>query len=447
MEAATRLDFHQRRRRRSVERELQSLRPQGEAFLLRRYGHSLSRPDIEDAVADVIIRLHRKIETGGEVRNLRAAFFTSVRNAAIDQLRSRSSKPTAPLELVAETSAPDATPIELAEGREDSVRLREALDRMRPNYREAILLRFGAGLTVPEIAERLQISLPAAKKLVLRSTAQIRKRLEAIEGQEFCPEMRDRARRALIDRELNGLASDSERRVLQTHFEHCGTCRSFLGDLHRGLHEIGGAAALTAAAGAPAAPDHLGRLLGSASEAFQAAGAKARLASLKLTGALGPGDASSIGALSGTAQKIAAVCSAGAATATCLATGVVGPGIGGVGVVDHGPPPPAQVRPASNSLTESPSPEPVIPTAAEAATPEPEPTPEPSSGSEEQPGPQPEPDPQPTPSEAASEEFGFEAGASASSAPAPAPPAPPPSPPPAASSGGGGGGESFGFGG
>ena len=62
---------------------------------------------------------------------------------------------------------------------------------MRPNYREAILLRFGVGLTVPEIAERLGISLPAAKKLVLRSTAQVRKRLESIEGAEFCPEMRD----------------------------------------------------------------------------------------------------------------------------------------------------------------------------------------------------------------------------------------------------------------
>ena len=55
--------------------------------------------------------------------------------------------------------------------------------RMRPNYREAIVLRFGLGLSVPEIAAQVGISLPAAKKLVLRSTAQIRARMEAIEAE------------------------------------------------------------------------------------------------------------------------------------------------------------------------------------------------------------------------------------------------------------------------
>ena len=119
---------------------------------------------------------------------------------------------------------------------------------MRGNYREAIVLRFGLGLTVPEIAEHLRISLPAAKKLVLRATQQVKKRLESIEGAEFCPEMRELARRSLLEKQASGLASEAEAEILRAHFQHCGPCRSFLAKLHGTLHELGGGALLAGAA-------------------------------------------------------------------------------------------------------------------------------------------------------------------------------------------------------
>ena len=95
-------------------------------------------------------------------------------------------------------------PGERAERREDAIRLQEALARMRANYREAIVLRFGLGLSVPEIAEHLQISLPAAKKLVLRATAQVGSGWRRSRAQEFCPEMRELAHRALFEKEACG---------------------------------------------------------------------------------------------------------------------------------------------------------------------------------------------------------------------------------------------------
>ena len=67
----------------------------------------------------------------------------------------------------------------------------------------------GEVLSVPEIARHRGISLPAAKKLVLRATQQVRKRLEAIEGQEFCPEMRALARSSLFEKGASGLASEA----------------------------------------------------------------------------------------------------------------------------------------------------------------------------------------------------------------------------------------------
>ncbi len=440
-----------RGRRSSPEEQLQDLRPLGEAYLVRRFGNSLNRADAEDAVADVVFRLHKRIESGRAPDNLRAAFFTSVRNAAIDHLRSRNTKPTVTLEAVADAATEDLGPVERAESHEDSVRLQEALARMRGNYRETIVLRFGVGMTVPEIAERLHISLPAAKKLVLRATEQARKRLAAIEGAEFCPEMRDLVRRRLFDKEAEGMASVSEQRILRAHVSHCGSCKTFLAELRHDLHEIGGTMLLAGGAGAGVGhhvgiADHIGRLFGHASDAAQGAASRLRMAAFKAGGALQGGDGATVGGLGTTAQKVAAVCGAATATtATCLATGVVGPGVGGIGA-DHGQPHSAAAPPAQTStLSELPT---AAPPEATEAPPESPPTSTPSPKPEEESSPPPEPET--SPNEAASEEFGFESSASGSSstpAAAEPPPAPPPAPPPSSGGGGSGGGESFGFGG
>lgn len=450
MEAARQLsDPFAARRDDEAAQELEQLRPLGEAFLMRRFGGQVGRADAEDAVAEVILRLHRKTAAGEGPRNLRAAFFTSVRNAAIDQLRSRAARPTAALEEAEEAPAPEPSAAEHVLAREDAVRLQEVLARMRSNYREAIVLRFGVGLTVPEIAERLQISLPAAKKLVLRATAQARDRLVAIEGRDFCPQVRELAQRVVVE-SGEGAASASERRTLQAHLHHCGGCRSFLASFQHNLHELGGAALLTGVGDRAGVGDQLARWLAPISEAGHTLSAKARLIAFRAGDSVGGGDVSGAGALANTGQKVIAICGAATATtATCLATGVVGPGVGAIGA-DHGQAhsaaaPPAQTRtlselptapPPEASETETPAQAP-----AEAASPSPKPEEESS----------PPPEPEPTPSEAASEEFGFESSASTAQGPPPEPASPPPAPAPAPSStgsgGGGGGTEHFGFGG
>lgn len=460
MEALALRSFPLRGRTRSPERELQDLRPLGEAFVMRRFGNSLNRADAEDAVADVVIRLHKRIESGRAPDNLRAAFFTSVRNAAIDQLRSRNAKPTVALEAVADASAQDISPVERAESHEDSVRLQEALARMRGNYRETILLRFGVGMTVPEIAERLEISLPAAKKLVLRATEQARKRLAAIEGADFCPEMQDLARRAVFDKEAAGLAEPSEQRIFRAHVSHCGSCKTFLAELHRNLHELGGTMLLAGTGGAGAdqrfgIADHLSRWFTQVSDGVHAAGSRARMTAFKATGAFQGGDSATAGALGSTAQKVAAVCGAATATtATCIATGIVGPGVGGLGVDNSTPEHPPTPAPIEKTIAEEvPAPVATAPPEVESEPTTPAPSADsPPSGKEEPAAENTSPVGEPAPSEPASEEFGFESSAPppAEAAPAPEPAAAPPptsSAPSAPAAGGGGGGESFGFGG
>lgn len=439
MEVATALrTLPAQRRVRSFERDCERLRPLGEAFVLRRFGGSLNRADAEDAVSEVLIRLHRRVAEGRPPKNLRAAFFTSVRNAAIDQLRSRAAKPTVALEAAADAAADAASPVERAESREDAVRLQEALQRMRGNYREAIVLRFGLGMTVPEISRHLQISLPAAKKLVLRATQQVKKRLESIEGAEFCPEMRDAARRSLFEKEASGLANDGEAEILRRHFEHCGSCKSFLASLHDTLHEFGSTTLLAAVAG-----DHLGKVgivdhlthwAGKAVQGAEAGNERLRMVAYKASGAFHTADGGAASALTTTSQKIIAICGAGAATtATCLATGVVGPGVGATA-----PSAPAKERPAKVRTYSEMEPTPVEAPVVESAPSSEEVTPpeqssstagEASSKQESNQASNPSASPpssapSPPPAEEASSpsEFGIEGGgSSSSSAPAPAP--------------------------
>ena len=317
---------------------------------MRRFGGSLGAADAEDAVAEVIIRLHRQAAAGRAPDNLRAAFFTSVRNAAVDQLRSRAVRPTVELVAAAETPVDRPSPDRRAELQEDSMRLQEALGRMRSNYREAIMLRFGLGLTVPQIAEQLRISLPAAKKLVLRSTAQARKRLEAIDGTEFCQEMREFAHRALIDKQVSDLCDEEELELLKAHFAHCGSCRSFVTSLRRGVHEFGSGLALAGFASRQVGlPLHLGAWVEDLRRGGQLVVEKGRLLAFKATGGLQGDSGAGAGAFAGAGQKIAAVCTVGAASAaTCVATGIVGPGLGVASHVVHPHPttPPAHVRKA-----------------------------------------------------------------------------------------------------
>lgn len=333
-------------RARGFERECARLRPMGEAYARKRFGGQLSDADAEDAVSEVLLRLHRQFEAGNPPKNLQAAFFTAVRNAAIDILRARSARPTVALEVAEEAAVVGPSPVERAESSEDAVRLQEALGRMRGNYREAVVLRFGLGLTVPEIAERLGISLPAAKKLVLRASRQVRSRLEAIDEHEFCEEMREAARRSVFDREATGLAEEGEAKVLHAHFMHCGPCRSFLANLHEGLHELGGGAMLALLAGEAAgvrvgALSRLRGVVGRVGEGLGVVHERTRMGAFKATGALSSGDGASAGVLAGSTQKIAAICSVGAASAaTCLASGVIGPGIGvGISHHEHSSPP------------------------------------------------------------------------------------------------------------
>jgi RNA polymerase sigma-70 factor (ECF subfamily) len=74
-------------------------------------------------------------------------------------------------------AARQSTPSQQAARREQAVLLAEALDRLPAHYREVIILRHLEGLPFPEIARRMERSVPSVERLWARGLARLRREL------------------------------------------------------------------------------------------------------------------------------------------------------------------------------------------------------------------------------------------------------------------------------
>jgi RNA polymerase sigma-70 factor (ECF subfamily) len=73
--------------------------------------------------------------------------------------------------------APDNSPSQQAAGREQTVLLADALQRLPDDYREVLVLRHLEGLSFPQIGERMTRSADAVKKLWARALDRLRRSL------------------------------------------------------------------------------------------------------------------------------------------------------------------------------------------------------------------------------------------------------------------------------
>lgn len=73
--------------------------------------------------------------------------------------------------------ADQSSPSQRASRREQAVLLADALERLPPDYREAIVLRHIEGLTFPEIASRMGRSVDSVEKLWARALPKLRRAL------------------------------------------------------------------------------------------------------------------------------------------------------------------------------------------------------------------------------------------------------------------------------
>ncbi len=135
----------------------------------------------EDLAQETLIKAYRAIATFDRSRKFSSWLFKIAHNTAIDHLR-KNRPPSVPLEStegarldpLARLAAPESrSPEARARGRDLAEALQEALSALRPDYREAILLRFQQGLTYDEIADILDLPLGTVKTHLHRARKQM----------------------------------------------------------------------------------------------------------------------------------------------------------------------------------------------------------------------------------------------------------------------------------
>lgn len=149
---------------------------------------SMRLSDRERAVEltqEAYLRAWEYVRKGGEVREMRAFLFKTLRNLIIDEYRKHKSYS---LEAMVESEegesvetilpTDESNTLEAAMGRHDGRRVLIALYNLKEPYREALVLRYVDGLTPREIAEVIDESENVVSVRVHRGLKKLRAELE-----------------------------------------------------------------------------------------------------------------------------------------------------------------------------------------------------------------------------------------------------------------------------
>lgn len=137
-----------------------------------------SQADAEDLAQETLVEAHRALDGWRREGSLRAFLMTIARRKCARHLEKRARR-AARLRLVHDESTPISAEAEkLVLLRQRADRARAALEAVRPSEREALLLRFGAGLSFREVGIACGIDEAAARKRVSRAIARLKETLE-----------------------------------------------------------------------------------------------------------------------------------------------------------------------------------------------------------------------------------------------------------------------------
>lgn len=147
-----------------------------------RYGlrYCQSTEDTEDAVQETLWAAARSIATFRRAAAITTWLFTIVRNKCHRILFHRHTEPDLADLLPRIPDARKSVEEQVAMAEIGQI-LAAALARLEANHREALLLRDVEGLTAPEAAERLGISVQALKSRLHRAREQLRAHVTGVE--------------------------------------------------------------------------------------------------------------------------------------------------------------------------------------------------------------------------------------------------------------------------
>jgi RNA polymerase sigma factor (sigma-70 family) len=198
-----------------------------------RYAYAMlgNRADAEDVTQTTFVNALRALEQGQSPRKASSwllAISHNIVRQRFRQARARPSEVELHDEMPGATAADDETPT-LAS-------VVDALGRIPPSQREAIVLREFEGRPYAEIAEMLGITTSALETLLFRARRSLAEELENLVTCEQAEQS--------VSRALDGRLSRKERKRLTAHMRDCPACTRFELVQKRGRRALRGLALL-----------------------------------------------------------------------------------------------------------------------------------------------------------------------------------------------------------
>lgn len=137
-----------------------------------------SQAEAEEVAQEVLLAAHDAFPDFRGEGTVRAFLFGIARRMCAKRLEIRGRRERR-LRLVHDADAEAGMPDQLVEARRRAIRVRAAIEELKPSERDAVVMRYEGGLEYAEIAAALGVDEPAARKRVSRGLAHLKELLSA----------------------------------------------------------------------------------------------------------------------------------------------------------------------------------------------------------------------------------------------------------------------------
>jgi RNA polymerase sigma-70 factor (ECF subfamily) len=237
--------------REALERLLERHQAQVYRFGMRMCRHP---EDAKDVLQDTLLAVARGVRDFRGASSLSTWLYTVARSFCIKKRRRSQFAPDEEQSLEGDAAiearrlaAPGKHPEEALAGKQVEYALEQAIASLEPTHREVLLLRDVEGLTAPEVAEVLGVSVQAVKSRLHRARLSVRARVAPLLGVDLdrpaaeaggCPDVL-----SLFSRHLEAEISAEVCAEMERHLETCGRCQGTCDSLKRTLALCRGSAA------------------------------------------------------------------------------------------------------------------------------------------------------------------------------------------------------------
>jgi RNA polymerase sigma-70 factor, ECF subfamily len=200
--------------------------------------------DASDVAQESLMAMARSVRDFRGDASVASWLYTIIRRLCIRKRRRSKFAPAHEESLDAPGSTavqhladPTPGPEQAAAGREIEAVLTTAIDHLEPGQREVLLLRDVEGLSAPEVAKVLDLSVEAVKSRLHRARLAVRQQIAPLLGIPAVPfplpECPDVLR--LFSRHLEGDIAPEVCAEMESHLERCSHCRGTCESLRRTL--------------------------------------------------------------------------------------------------------------------------------------------------------------------------------------------------------------------